>query len=221
MSFAEVRGERKMPHPYRRVAKLAGGLLLPLIFCVCCAPTSNHYFPVTDLKERNNSNGFAITPPSGSGWYEKLSDATLYYLKKVPSNDYAIYTSATEISLTDNKTLRGEDLLKMVESNKQLATTAAALKNVTLRVVLDPQPSPLCVRYTQEYEDHGTNANTNGQHVKIFKNGLVCLHPDTPNVGIDMCYVESSRSPLPRSALSYKEEGEFFLSSLRFFGTSG
>jgi hypothetical protein len=209
-----------MPHPYCRVTKLAAGLLLPLLFCVCCAPTNNHYFPVTDLKERNNSHGFSITPPSGSGWYEKLNDTTLYYLKKVPSSDYAIYTSATEISLTD-KSLRAEELLKMVELSKQLTTTATTLKNATLRVVLEPQESPLCVRYTQEYEDHGTNTNANGQHVKIYKNGLVCLHPDTPNVGIDMCYVESSRAPLPRSALSYKEEGEFFLSSLRFFGTSG
>lgn len=209
-----------MPHPYRRVAKLAAGLLLPVMLCVCCAPTSNHYFPVTDLKERNNSHGFSITPPSGNGWYEKLNDVTLYYLKKVPSSDYAIYTSATEISLADNSP-KAEDLLRMVERSKQLAPTATTLRNVTLRVVLEPQKAPLCVRYTQEYEDHGANSDANGQHVKIYKNGLVCLHPDTPNVGIDMCYVESSRSPLPRSALSYKEEGEFFLSSLRFFGTSG
>lgn len=209
-----------MPHPYRRVAKLAAGLLLPLIFCVCCAPTSNHYFPVTDLKERNNSHGFSITPPSGSGWFEKLNDTTLYYLKKVPSSDYAIYTSATEISLADHS-LEAEDLIKMVEQSKQLTPAATTLKNATLRVVIEPQKSPLCVRYTQEYEDHGTNTNANGQHVKIYKNGLVCLHPNTPNVGIDMCYVESSRSPLPISALSYKDEGEFFLSSLRFFGTSG
>lgn len=209
-----------MLHLYRGVAKSVIGLLLPVMLCVCCAPNSNHYFPVTDLKERNNSHGFAITPPSGNGWYEKLNDATLYYLKKVPSNDYAIYTSATEISLTDNS-LKAEDLLKMVERSKQLAPTSTTLKNVTLRVVLEPQKSPLCVRYTQEYEDHGTNMEGNGQHVKVFKNGLVCLHPHTPNVGIDMCYVESSRSPLHRSALSYKEEGEYFLSSLRFYGTSG
>lgn len=209
-----------MPHPYLRVAKLAAGLLSPLLFCVCCAPTSNHYFPVTDLKERNNSHGFSITPPSGSGWYEKLNDATLYYLKKVPSGDYAIYTSATEVSLAD-KSLKAEELLKMVERSKRHSAAATTLKNATLKVVLEPQKSPLCVRYTQEYEDHGANTNANGQHVKIYKNGLFCLHPDSPNVGIDMCYVESSRSPLRRSSLSYKEEGEFFLSSLRFFGTSG
>jgi hypothetical protein len=209
-----------MTHPYRRVAKTAAVLLLPMVFCVCCAPTSNHYFPVTDLKERNNSHGFSITPPSGNGWYEKLNDATLYYLKKVPSSDYAIYTSATEISLAD-KSLKAEELLKMVERSKQLTPSSTTLKNVTLRVVLEPQKSPLCVRYTQEYEDHGANMDTNGQHVKIYKNGLVCLHPDTPNVGIDLCYVESSRSSLPLATLSYKEEGEYFLSSLRFFGTNG
>jgi hypothetical protein len=191
-----------------------------MVFCVCCAPTSNHYFPVTDLKERNNSHGFSITPPSGNGWYEKLNDATLYYLKKVPSSDYAIYTSATEISLAD-KSLKAEELFKMVERSKQLTPSSTTLKNVTLRVVLEPQKSPLCVRYTQEYEDHGANMDTNGQHVKIYKNGLVCLHPDTPNVGIDLCYVESSRSSLPLATLSYKEEGEYFLSSLRFFGTNG
>jgi hypothetical protein len=209
-----------MLHPYRGVAKSAAGLLLPVMLCVCCAPTSNHYFPVTDLKERNNSHGFSITPPSGNGWYEKLNNATLYYLKKVPSSDYAIYTSATELSFADNS-LKAEDLLTIVERRKQLAPTSTTLKNVTLRVVLEPQQSPLCVRYTQEYEDHGTNTEANGQYVMIYKNGLVCLHPDTPNVGIDICYVESSRSSLHRSALSYKEEGEYFLNSLRFFTTSG
>lgn len=194
--------------------------LLVALFCVSCSSTSNHYFPVTDLKERNNTLGFSITPPSGGGWYEKLNDKTLYYLKKMPSDDYAIYTSATEIHLSEAN-LKPDGLLKMVEQSKKMVTTPERWKNISLRVALLPQSSPLCVRYRQEYEDHGKPSGSGAQFITIEKNGLFCLHPEMPAVGIDMCYVESSRLSLPTKTPSYREEGEFFLSSLRFFSSGG
>lgn len=202
------------------MGKLTMILLSSVLGCVACSPTHNQYFPVTDLKERNNTLGFSITPPSGSGWYEKLNDRTLYYLKKLPSTDYAIYTTATEIHLAE-KQLKADSLLKLVERSKRVAAPAEGLKNISLRVVLEPQPSPLCVRYRQAYEDHGGKDLASDQHIKIEKNGVVCLHPATPGVGIDMCYVESERSTASEKTQSYREEGEFFLSSLRFFPGDG
>jgi hypothetical protein len=42
------------------------------------------------------------------------------------------------------------------------------------------------------------------------------MHPKAPKNGVDMFYVESIRqSPLPTNQ-SFKNEGEFFLSSLKF-----
>ncbi len=203
------------------------GLLLSTSFllvflCSCASPLSyaNHYFPVKNREQRANSLGFSITPPSGIDWYEKLNDKSLYYLKKVQTNDYSIYTKATEIHL-DGSELEIGRFLQYVENDKMLNTKTGNLKNVTFRYTLDKDLSPLCIRYVQDYEDHGIKNLKKDEFVRVQKSGLVCMHPETPQNGVDMFYIESVRQSQAHQDQTYKDEGEFFLSSLKFHSVSG
>jgi hypothetical protein len=198
-------------------------LLVLISLCSCASPlisSSNHYFPVKNRIDRASSLGFSIAPPSGVGWYEKLNDKSLYYLKKIQSQDYSIYTKATEIHL-DNTDLEADRFLQYVKNVKKLNASSGDFRNVSFRYSHDKELSPLCIRYVQDYEDHGIKNLKKDEFVRVQKNGLVCMHPETPKNGIDMFYVESTKQSHAQQDQSYKDEGESFLSSLRFYPARG
>lgn len=193
-------------------------LLIILISLGGCAETgsfTNHYFPVNNNKKRESSLGFSITPPSGSGWLEKLNNDSLYYLKQIKTKDYSIYTKATEIHLADANLEAGK-FMQYVKKTKGLHTESSNYRNISTTYSPDTELSPLCVRYYQRYEDHGNKNLKSDEFIKVRKNGLVCMHPDTLSDGVDMFYVESFLHTKASDYPSYREEGESFLSSLKF-----
>lgn len=197
--------------------------LFLIALCSCASPlatSSNTYFPVKNREDRASSLGFSIAPPSGVGWYEKLNDNSLYYLKKIQRKDYSIYTKATEIHL-DNTDLEADRFLQYVKNVKMLNASSGDYRNVSFRYTHDKDLSPLCVRYAQNYEDHGIKNLNKDEFVRVEKKGLVCMHPETPQNGIDMFYVESIKQTHAQQDQSYKDEGESFLSSLKFHPVRG
>jgi hypothetical protein len=197
--------------------------LFLISLCSCTSPLisqTNHYFPVRNQDQRASSLGFSIVPPSGINWYEKLNDNSLYYLKKIPTNDYSIYTKATEIHLGDQG-LDAEKFIQYVENGKKLTATSGDYRNVSFRYTQEKALSPLCIRYVQDYEDHGIKNLKQNEYIRVQKKGLVCMHPEAPKNGVDMFYVESVRQLPALRDQSYKEEGEFFLSSLKFHPIGG
>ncbi len=193
--------------------------LISISLCSCASQT-NHYFPVKNRDQRASSLGFSIMPPSGIDWYEKLNNDSLYYLKKIPTNDYSIYTKATEIHL-ENKELEAGNFLQYVKDAKKLTTASGDYRNISFRYTQDKDLSPLCIRYVQDYEDHGLINLKKEEFARVQKKGLVCMHPETPKNGVDMFYVESVRQSPVQQDKSYKDEGEFFLSSLKFHPIGG
>lgn len=193
-------------------------LLIIISLGGCAAQTNssaNHYFPVNNNKKRESSLGFSITPPSGSGWLEKLNNDSLYYLKQIKTKDYSIYTKATEIHLADAN-LEAGTFLQLVKKTKGLNIDSSDYRNISTTYSSDTELSPLCVRYYLRYEDHGNKNLKSDEFIKVRKNGLMCMHPDTLSDGVDMFYVESFLHSKGNGYPSYREEGESFLSSLKF-----
>lgn len=209
---------------YSRLQLFCIVFLLSAILSSCATTSSsykNHYFPVKNRAQRDSSLGFSIAPPTGINWYEKLNDNSLYYLKKIQTNNYSIYTKATEIHL-DGKDLDLDHFLQYVKNDKSLMPASGDYRNISFRYSQEKELSPLCVRYVQSYEDHTHKNLGKDEFIKVQKKGLVCMHPDTPENGVDMFYVESTRqSPKHPNQSSYKDEGEIFLSSLKFRSLRG
>lgn len=198
-------------------AMLKISLLFLIIFALssCSAVNSKNtrYYPVKQYSPRQNSLGFSISPPPGNHWYEKLKDNSLIYLKKSQPENYAIYTQATEIYL--NSPIYAEkELVKYVMESKNIDATSKRYKNFKSRYNTQKSPSRQCVSYENNFEDHGVRSLNKDSFVVVKSSGLFCLHPDTPNIGIDIYYFEKSISGT--DTRSYQNEGEQFIASLNF-----
>lgn len=205
------------------MSRIIIAFLFATSLCSCGAHGSgrmNHYYPVRNFKMRESSLGFSIQPPRGANWYEKLNNNTLYYLKRLPSNNYSIYTKASEIRLNNNKMLRQESFIQYVKEKKKLDSNGD-YRNISFNYAFDPELSPLCVRYTQNYDDHSQKQQLGSAYIRVKNRGLVCMHPRTPGKGIDMYYVEKYLPDNIQAKHSYQEEAEFFLSSLTFSPSGG
>lgn len=185
-----------------------------LFFFSSCSKHSNKYHPVRNHLPRVSSLGFHISPPPGDNWYEKHLNESLYYLKRNLPDTYVLTTMATELLFKDNYPLRN-DFLEYVKSQKRLLEKSSGrYRNCILYYSIEETSSSLCVRYQQKYDDYGDKGKGNYAFVKVVSKGLVCKHPESSRVGIDISYMEKS---IPQANNpSYKDEGENFLRSLKF-----
>lgn len=192
-------------------------LLLAIFFLsswsiASCGTTKYHM--VKNHKPRQSTLGFSVTPPPGSHWYERLKNGVLVYFKIDRSKkSYAISTEAREVQLERNF-YSAPDFLSYVKKEKNSHVANGNLKNTTGWYRIDNSLPTYCVRYQQQYDDYGMKGLQQGQHVDVNNSGLFCLHPENPEVAIDISYVEKSFSDA--EVTSYKTEGEMFLASLTF-----
>jgi hypothetical protein len=199
-----------------RIFVILSLLSLSLFFFAGCSSVSSkntRYYPVKQHTPRENSLGFSILPPPGNNWYEKLKHNSLIYLKKDQPETYAIYTQATEIIL-DHPISKENELVEYVMKTKDVDLTSGRYKNYTSQYYTKKSPTQQCVRYNNNFEDHGVKNMAEKTFVIVKSSGIFCLHPDTPDVGVDLYYYEKSLSGVDN--MSYKNEGEQFLSSLNF-----
>ncbi len=172
------------------------------------------YYAVRNHKPQMSTLGFSITPPPGDNWYETHQKDSLLFLKLGKHKTYSLTTKATELVL--HRRFAGQtDFMEYVKEIKTLPIKASHLANASSVFSWADESSPFCVRYQQAYEDHRYKNLRKNDYVKVKNIGLVCMHPDTPEVGIDISYVEKSIASAHPT--SYQEEGEKFLSSLTFY----
>jgi len=181
--------------------------------CSSISSKNSRYYPVKQHTPRQNSLGFSVSPPPGDNWHEKLKDNSLIYLKKAQPNTYAIYTQATEIIL-DHPISEEKELVEYIMKRKNIDMASGRYKNYRSQYHTQKSPSQQCVHYNNNFEDHGMKNLNQATFVIVKSSGVFCLHPDTPDVGIDLYYFEKSLSGA--EVTSYKNEGEQFLSSLNF-----
>ncbi len=178
-----------------------------------CSSKSTKYFPVVHDKPRVSTLGFRITPPPGKDWYEKHKNATLHYYKKTLPHTYLLTSKASEIKL-DTSFSWQKDFIHFAKNKKAIFHNNTRYQNITFDYTMQDSLSEFCLRYRYMYEDHGDPGRGAYKFVQVKDVGLVCMHPDSPEVGIDISYVEKF---IPEAGdPSYHNEGETFLSSLRF-----
>ena len=189
-------------------------LLCALLLSACAATKpaqKSMYHKVGNKIPRQSSLGFAISPPSGEGWFERLKDDSLIYLKRTEKDSYSIFTQATEISLR-GVSPRPDSLASFVRQRKAAEIQAKKYVNAAMEVGQGNPPAN-CVRYTLSYEDHSVKSLKGEDYVKVANKGILCFNPAAPQHGIELSYQE--RSLASARITSYRNEGEFFLSSLQ------
>lgn len=179
-----------------------------------CALPGSRYHPVTDTAPRHSTLGFSISPPPGKGWFERHRQGSLFYLKKTRPQLYSIYTRATEIHVEKAFRLQ-KDFHDYVKNQRGFGQSPTSYRHVEFRYEDIDTLSPFCVRYSNKFEDHGKKSTNDRDFFRVRKTGILCMHPGSPQDGIDMYYIERSLSS--SSEPSFQKEGEQFLSSLRFY----
>jgi hypothetical protein len=177
-----------------------------------CASTEK-YYAVREHKPLVSTLGYHITPPPGDNWYETHQEESLCFLKVSKPVTYSLSTKATELVL-DKKFSRQKDFMEYVKRMKELHDGTNRYSNTSSTFTWEDSRSPFCVRYQQNYEDRGIKNLNKNDFVQVKNIGLVCMHPEATEVGIDISYLEKSLSNTRNP--SYQDEGEQFLSSLRF-----
>jgi hypothetical protein len=190
-------------------------LIFALFAFSSCGAVNSKYHRVTNHKPRTSSLGFSVTPPPGDHWYEKLKNDSLYYLKIAESsNSYSIFTEAREVQL-NRSFAHPADFLNHVKKEKNGTITKKSYRDRNTSYLIEKTLSEYCVRYQQNYQDHGMEGLQGRRHVDVNTGGLYCIHPDDKRVGIDVSYVEKTLSDA--KTVSYKNEGEMFLASLSLY----
>ncbi len=189
-------------------------LFLSLCMLSSCGSVNTKYHMVKHHEPRRSSLGFSISPPPGDHWYEKLKNDSLLFLKIAESADsYAILTEAREVHL--NRIFsHSAEFLAFVKNEKNKSLAAGSFKGAATHYRIEESLSEYCVRYQQYYQDHGMEGLRGRKYIVVNTSGLFCVHPDNPDVGIDVSYVEKSLSDV--YAKSYRSEGEMFIASLNF-----
>ena len=198
----------------QKIIPLILSLFVATLVTSCASTSNNKYMPVFHSMPRVSTLGFSVTPPPGRNWYEKVNDGSIFYLKKIEPKNYFIYTKASEIHF-DKEFADADDFLKFVKESKGINTAPDVYKNGTADYA-SRSVSAICVEYHHKYEDHSmAKLQRRGLYANVRSNGVICIHPHRPDIGIDIFYLE--RTIAGNSIdVSYAKEGEEFLGSLSF-----
>ena len=189
-------------------------IMLALATLSGCADSgkSSKYHKVISDKPRKSTFGFSVSPPDGENWFEGLKDKSLIFRKKIQNPNYSIITRATELRL--DKTLASTaNLSENVRQKKTSALEAKEVANTRFFVDKDVYMAN-CVRYALSYDDLSQpKTSATARYIRVQDKGLVCYHPQKPENGIEVSYLEQSlASARPNS---YEHEGESFIKSLQ------
>ncbi len=180
----------------------------------CVLSGKNRYMPVLHSKPRVSTLGFSVTPPPGNNWYEKVNEESISYFKKIKPKHYLIYTKASEIYF-DKEFSNPEAFLQFVKQKKEINTAPQRYSNPTAQYA-SRSVSATCVEYHHQYEEHGLKKpQEKERRAQVSTNGIICIHPRKPHIGIDLFYLEKTLVG-KTNAISYAREGEEFLNSLSF-----
>jgi len=172
-----------------------------------------------DSEPRVSSLGFSFVPPSGEKWFEGFGPKKIMYLKQTNPVDLSFIAIATEMKV-EKPVSSQKDLLDYVKSNIfDSSKKPSRYKNIVDTVEIENSTDSYCVIYKQVMEDHKAK-NLNGNKYLILTNkGMLCVSLENSQNLVLLFY--SARATPNLNFPFIVKEGEEFIKSLKFIGTSG
>lgn len=184
-----------------------------LVGCATARPV-----PIADPTQRLEFEGFSILPPRGENWFmappqlrKQLGpDVIVSFGKRLtpPSKTHTVTATVRGGRVPISAGSHAEALQKIAQTYSE---QTGRYRPLSVNTSLDGTPAPDCVRYDATVEDRGVPGYPDSLFV-LDMHGLVCLHPDLPDVAIDIQY--SQRRLQEEQPVSLEAEGEPFVKSL-------
>jgi hypothetical protein len=159
--------------------------------------------------------GYSVSPPPGSNWFEMQRDRQqVLFGKRLDSRTHSFVATATSGEVSE-KFEKPEQFQDYVDKMRVAAVDPARYKIVEYHSALDPSYPAQCVRYHSKTEDRGA-PYSQGTALLLEHFGVACLHPALSRLVVDVGYSERGRGAEINDEL--RAEGERFMRSLKFTG---
>ncbi len=166
-----------------------------------------------DGEARIRLMGFSVALPADLGWQplrRQAFEITLARNTTAQGPSYAANASLIGVPLS---AAGDAALLEFVKTMRAQNIDRARFRVVRDEEAISKERDEVCVRYHSEVEDHG-QARGNGAVFALDIVGLVCLHPQDPNLGVDFNF--ATRTPLSAKPEGGTDESQVFLRAVRF-----
>lgn len=168
--------------------------------------------PVKEPGAAYNLDEYSVRAPAGPDWFElKREPHYVYFGKKIVSPTHAFIATAMSTML-DKTYTRPQEFLEYVSAMLEMQRDRRYTV-IEKRVDVDGGIGPLCVRYYTNVQDTGA-IYAEGKPLATETVGVSCLHPQRPQLAIDVSY--SERGYPSQMSQELRAEGERFVQSLSF-----
>ncbi len=200
-----------------------GGVVLLVALLLAAGCGGGRGLSPVERGKRTQLDGFSVVPPQGDRWYvaptlpqSEVWRAVAGFVKQTPQDTSGAAVWATvAVANLDTAFENRDQLLQAAVRSRQTELQTGRFRLLEFRT--SPGPLPACRRYDAVAEDRGVTQFP-GVVFVLSLHHAICLHPNSPTLGINLAYNERRRQGQPATAL--EAEGEFFLASLEFAALS-
>jgi len=187
--------------------------LFALALAVACADAVAQLYatPVTNPATVYELDGYSVLAPQGKFWFEmQRNHQQALFGKKLDSRTHAFNATATSGQVREKFASR-EQFREYIDRMSS-AADGTARKVIGYDSEFDLSLPAWCVKYHLRSEDRGA-PYARGRALLQEDFGIACLHPQSPDLVVDVGYSERGR-PGEMSA-DLRAEGEGFMRSLK------
>lgn len=202
-------------HLARLLLRAATGLPVALLGVLLAACGGGAARPLTPDEQalRVELDGFSVLPPAGAGWLLASRSGESVVFGRRPSRTHTLLALASMkdgprefASPAELAAFVQEDWARTDKQDGRFTARQQAVRP-------DPRPSPTCVRYRLQAEDHGAKNRGDSPFLLQKSRGLFCYDPQRPR---RIIHVGFSERALPQEASpTFEADAERFLDDVR------
>lgn len=189
--------------------------LLHQIWFVSLSLAQQRPVPVRDFTTPLVIGDAFVRPPAGADWYiVDRNNKGVFFLKKLQASLHSFYAAALMKELPPGAGAP-EDIFERIKAEtRRRSDDGGRFRAQEFEFGKEEERSGArCTRYAFKSEDHAARG-AEGKVLLLAATGYLCVHPQTPNMYLDIHYSERG-GPQSNSA-ALLEEGESFIGGVTF-----
>jgi hypothetical protein len=163
--------------------------------------------------EKVEQPGVSFVLPAGHNWAAIMRSTyqSAFGALGMPKNDTVIVSSTV---YNVQPSASNEEFLQLVREGRASEPKTGRFEDIRNTEQLYGERPEMCVIYRSSSKDFGAEAKRGGKYSVLEMIGMHCIHPDKPNVGIQIEY--SRKAPPETTYPNFEPDGLALLQSVKF-----